>query len=89
MTPDLSHSAHNDATMLKATVTGPRTAVVERTVRPRAVDNWVVVKVHVAPMCTEYKTFVSGGPAVTSTSTPRSVEVFASACSLASSQRVS
>ena len=24
MTPDLSHSAHNDATMLKATVTGPR-----------------------------------------------------------------
>ena len=63
MTPDLSHSAHDDATMLKAAVTGPHTATVVRTARPRAVDNWVVVKVHVAPMCTEYKTFSSGGPA--------------------------
>ena len=28
--------------------------------RPRAKDNWVVVKVHVAPMCTEYKAFAAG-----------------------------
>ena len=28
--------------------------------RPRAKDNWVVVKVHAAPMCTEYKAFAAG-----------------------------
>lgn len=52
-----------DATMLKATVTGPKRAEVVRVLRPRAVDDWVVVKVHVAPMCTEYKAFLRGGPA--------------------------
>jgi L-iditol 2-dehydrogenase len=51
------------ATMLKATVTGPKRAEVVPVLRPRAVDDWVVVKVHVAPMCTEYKTFLRGGPA--------------------------
>ena len=28
---------------------------------PKAKDDWVVVKVQTAPMCTEYKTFLSGG----------------------------
>ena len=28
---------------------------------PKAKDNWVVVKVHAAPMCTEYKTVRAGG----------------------------
>lgn len=28
---------------------------------PQARDNWVVVKVHAAPMCTEYKTYKAGG----------------------------
>ncbi|MEZ4560311.1 MAG: hypothetical protein R2854_28385 [Caldilineaceae bacterium] len=55
--------ARDNATMLKASVTGPRTAALCAR-RPRAVDNWVMVKIHVAPMCTEItKTFSSGGPA--------------------------
>ncbi|HXF64702.1 MAG TPA: zinc-binding dehydrogenase [Caldilineaceae bacterium] len=29
---------------------------------PTPVENWVVVKVHAAPMCTEYKRFLSGEP---------------------------
>jgi L-iditol 2-dehydrogenase len=29
------------------------------------VDNWVVVKVHAAPMCTEYKAFLNGAPNAT------------------------
>ena len=29
---------------------------------PRARENWVVVKVHSAPLCTEYKAFVAGTP---------------------------
>ena len=27
---------------------------------PQPKENWVVVKVHAAPMCTEYKAFVAG-----------------------------
>lgn len=29
---------------------------------PQPKENWVLVKVHAAPMCTEYKTFLSGQP---------------------------
>ncbi len=29
---------------------------------PQPVENWVVVKVHATPMCTEYKRYVSGEP---------------------------
>lgn len=49
--------------MLKATVAGPRLAGLVEVTRPRAVADWVVVKVHVAPMCTEYKAFAAGTPA--------------------------
>ena len=46
--------------MKQVSVTGKRRAGIETVPRPRARDNWVVVKVHVAPMCTEYKAFAAG-----------------------------
>lgn len=48
--------------MKKAVVVGKRQAEVIDVPDPTPVDNWVVVKVHAAPMCTEYKRFVSGEP---------------------------
>ncbi len=38
-----------------------RAALVDRP-EPRPHDDWVVVKVHAAPMCTEYKSFLAGAP---------------------------
>ena len=46
--------------MKKATICGERQAKVVNVPDPRAKENWVVVKVHTAPMCTEYKTFLKG-----------------------------
>lgn len=46
--------------MLKATITGPRTAQLVTVPDPQPKADWVVVKVHVAPMCTEYKAFCEG-----------------------------
>ncbi len=48
--------------MLKATITGERQAAVITVPDPTPKENWVVVKVHTAPMCTEYKTYVAGRP---------------------------
>ena len=41
-------------------ITGERQAELVDVPDPRAKDNWVVVKIHVAPMCTEYKAFKAG-----------------------------
>lgn len=46
--------------MKKAVVVGERKAALVDVSEPKAKENWVVVKVHAAPMCTEYKAFLSG-----------------------------
>lgn len=48
--------------MKKATITGERQAQVVEVPDPQPKAEWVVVKVQVAPMCTEYKAFVAGRP---------------------------
>lgn len=48
-------------TMRKAIISGPRQAEVVEAAMPRPVADWALVKVLVAPMCTEYKAFVAGG----------------------------
>jgi len=44
----------------KAVILDQRRAGIVEVPQPRAVANWVVVKVHATPMCTEYKRFLSG-----------------------------
>ena len=46
--------------MKRVVVLGKERAGVETAATPKAKDNWAVVKVHVAPMCTEYKAFAAG-----------------------------
>ncbi|MBI2939470.1 MAG: zinc-binding dehydrogenase [Chloroflexi bacterium] len=46
--------------MKKAVILGERRAGLVEVPEPRPRDNWVVVKVHAAPMCAEYKGFVAG-----------------------------
>ena len=48
--------------MQKVIITGPQQAELINTTAPKAKDNWAVVKVHAAPMCTEYKAWRSGQP---------------------------
>ena len=48
--------------MKKAAVLGVRQAGLVEAAEPQPFENWVVVKVHAAPMCTEYKRFLSGEP---------------------------
>ena len=46
--------------MKQVSVVGVRKAAVIDVPEPKAKENWVVVKVHAAPMCTEFKGFVAG-----------------------------
>ena len=46
--------------MKQVAVNGKEQAGITTVEMPRAKDNWVLVKVHVAPMCTEYKAFAAG-----------------------------
>lgn len=48
--------------MQKAIIRGVRQGGVVDVPTPQAKENWVVVKVHTAPMCTEYKSFLAGTP---------------------------
>jgi len=48
--------------MKKAVITGERKAEIVEAADPVAKEDWVVVKVHVAPMCTEYKSWLKGTP---------------------------
>lgn len=48
--------------MQKVAITGERQAALVDVAEPQPKENWAVIKVHAAPMCTEYKTFVSGTP---------------------------
>ena len=51
--------------MKKAVITGVRQAGLVDVPTPGAKADWALVKVHVAPMCTEYKSFVAGHPSQT------------------------
>lgn len=46
--------------MKRVTVLGKRRAGIKCGRMPQATANWVVIKVHAAPMCTEYKAFAAG-----------------------------
>lgn len=46
--------------MKQVAITGVRQAELVDVEEPRPFKNWAVVKVHAAPMCTEYKSFVAG-----------------------------
>jgi L-iditol 2-dehydrogenase len=46
----------------KVVITGERRADLVEVPEPEPIDEWVVIKVHAAPMCTEYKQFLSGYP---------------------------
>jgi L-iditol 2-dehydrogenase len=46
--------------MKRAIVAGKQQADVAEGPDPKAKEDWVVVKVHSAPMCTEYKAFIDG-----------------------------
>ncbi|MBI3923375.1 MAG: zinc-binding dehydrogenase [Armatimonadetes bacterium] len=46
--------------MRKAVISGERKAGLVDVPDPQPVQNWVVVKVHAAPVCTEYKAFLEG-----------------------------
>ena len=48
--------------MKKAVITAQRQGGVIDAPDPIAKDNWAVIKIHSAPMCTEYKGFISGRP---------------------------
>ena len=47
--------------MKKVVISGKRTAELVDVPDPSPKENWAVVKVHVAPMCTEYKAYLAGG----------------------------
>lgn len=49
--------------MKKIVISGERRAEVIDVPDPMPKENWVVIKIETAPMCTEYKSFLSGGPA--------------------------
>ena len=49
--------------MKKAVILGERQAGLVDAPDPRPIENWALVKVHAAPMCTEYKAFVHGDKA--------------------------
>ena len=48
--------------MKQVAITGERQAVLLDKPDLEPFDNWVVVKIHAAPMCTEYKRYLSGEP---------------------------
>ena len=49
-------------TMKKTIIQGEKQGAVLETTRPQPKDDWVVVKIYTAPMCTEYKAWVAGNP---------------------------
>ena len=48
--------------MKKVAILGERKAGLVEVTDPRPKENWAVVKIHAAPMCTEYKAFLAGTP---------------------------
>lgn len=46
--------------MQKVIITGQRRAEVVEVPDPRPIADWALVKVHIAPMCTEYKSYLAG-----------------------------
>ena len=48
--------------MQAVAITAVRQAELIDLPEPHARENWVVIKVHTAPMCTEYKAWLAGTP---------------------------
>jgi threonine dehydrogenase-like Zn-dependent dehydrogenase len=48
--------------MKKVVIQGERQAGLVDVAEPRAKEDWAVIKVHAAPMCTEYKAYLAGTP---------------------------
>lgn len=48
--------------MQKVIIQGAKTGAIVTVPDPTPRANWVVVKIHTAPMCTEYKAYVAGNP---------------------------
>lgn len=48
--------------MLKGSIAGERRAELVEVAQPEPFENWAVIKIHAAPMCTEYKAFTAGQP---------------------------
>lgn len=48
--------------MHKVIITGPRQGAVVEVPTPRPKEEWVLVKILTAPMCTEYKSYTDGAP---------------------------
>src|SRR3712207_1480829 len=48
--------------MKKVAIVGERQAALVEAADLAPVENWVVVRVHAAPMCAEYKVFAQGAP---------------------------
>src|SRR5215467_2013031 len=48
--------------MKKVVIQGERQAGLVDVAKPRAREDWAVIKVHAAPMCTEYKAYLAGTP---------------------------
>ena len=46
--------------MQKVVISGKQTAEIVGVVTPRPVQDWALVKIHVIPMCTEYKAYAAG-----------------------------
>ena len=51
--------------MKRATIVGERKAEIVEVPTPHPKEDWVLVKVRVAPMCTEYKALSPGTPPLT------------------------
>ncbi len=46
--------------MKRVVITGERRAELVEVPDPKPKEHWVVVKIHAAPVCTEYKHFIAG-----------------------------
>jgi hypothetical protein len=46
--------------MKQVAILGQQHAAVREVEKPKAKENWVVVKLHSVPMCAEYKQFKAG-----------------------------
>jgi L-iditol 2-dehydrogenase len=52
------------AGMKAAAITGPKVAGTELVTRPEIADDFALIKIEVAPLCTEYKAFQAGRPMI-------------------------
>ena len=46
--------------MKKIVISGVKTCAIKEVPTPKATEDWALVKIHAAPMCTEYKSYAAG-----------------------------